>query len=321
MRRRRFLALAGAGGALVARGAGAQQGAPLVGVLGIRMAGDDDSIVARTVVARLRELGFEDGRNVAFAIRLLDGRGGLAAAAAELARLRPAVMVVVEPAVVPAVAEAMPATAIVTLTGDPVSAGFAQSLARPGGMVTGVATIAADLGAKRLEILAEILPRPATVLILADAASPAGRTDIQAAAPALGLALRIAAIDGPDAIDRALGEVRASGVDGIGVLGSALFSVHRHRIIALAAAARLPTIFHWAEIAHDGSLLAYGPSQLGLLRELAGHVARILRGERPADIPIERPARIMLAVNLRVARELGLTIPPTLLARADEVIE
>jgi putative ABC transport system substrate-binding protein len=319
MRRRRFLVLAGASGALAVRRVSAQQAAaPLVGIL--RTAGSDDDLASRAIITRLGELGFEDGRNVAFAIRSIDSRRAGAAVAAEFARLRPAVMVVSDAAVVPALRGAMPATPVVTVASDLVAMGLAQSVARPGGLLTGVSLIFEDLSTKRLEFLAEALPRPTMVLILADPAFPAGTERVRAAAPALGLTLQVAEVSGLDEIERAI-ETRAASVSGIGVVGSPLFAVHHRRIIALAAAARLPVVFHWAEFGHDGALIAYGPSLIEISRLLAGQVERILRGERAADIPIERPTRITLVINLRVARELGLAIPPALLARADEVIE
>jgi len=321
MRRRAVIPLLGGAAVawqVAARRAGAQLAVPVVGIL--TPSDERSSPITPGMIARLAELGFEDGRNVALAIRS-GARQAVPAMAADLARLRPAVMVVIDPAVVPAVRDAMPATPIVSLTGDPVTAGFAQSLARPGGLITGVAVIGEDLGAKRLEILAEILPHPARVLFLRDPAAPISPAAIRAAAPALGITLRDAEVAGPEDIERVLGDARASGLGGIGVLNSPLFFVQRHRIIALAAAARLPTIFHWVEIAHDGALLAYGVSLAETSRLLAGQVARILGGERPADIPVEQPTRIALAVNLRVARALGLAIPPALLARADDVIE
>jgi putative ABC transport system substrate-binding protein len=271
------------------------------------------------MITRLGELGFEDGRNVVFAIRSIESRRAVTALVAEFARLRPAVMVVTDRSVVPALRAAMPATPVVTVAGDLVAAGLARSAAHPGGLVTGVALITEDLSAKRLEILAEILPRPATVLILVDTAV-SGMEGVRAAAPGLGITLQVAEVDGLDEIERAIA-ARAAGVSGIGVIGSPLFAAHHRRIIALAAAARLPVVFHWAEFGHEGALIAYGPSLIDISRLLAGQVARILRGERAADIPIERPTRITLVVNLRVARELGLAIPPALLARADEVIE
>jgi putative ABC transport system substrate-binding protein len=321
MKRRRFLALAGAVGVLAAGRTGAQPGAPLVGILLNGAVADFDDFVSRTIIARLRELGFEEGRNVAFAIRSPDARGLVPAVAAELARLQPAVIVVPDAAVVPAVRDAMPATPVVLVTGDLVALGFAQSVARPGGLITGVALISQDLNAKRLEILAAILPHPATVLILVDPRAPFGPASARAAAPALGLMLRVIEIAGPDEIERVLGEARAAGVSGVSVLPSAMFSAQRRRIIALATAARLPVVLYWAEDAHDGALVGYGPSRIEVFRLLAGQIARILRGESVANIPVEQPTRIALVVNLRVAGKLGLTIPPALLARADEVIE
>jgi putative ABC transport system substrate-binding protein len=167
--------------------------------------------------------------------------------AAEFARLRPAVMIVPDSAVVPVVRDAMPATPVVAVAGDLVAAGLAQSVARPGGLVTGVALITEDLSAKRLEILAEVLPRPATVLILADPATSSGPERVRAAAPALGLTLQVTEVGGLDEIERAI-EARAARVSGIGVLSSPLFAVHHRRIIALAAAARLPVVFHWGGV-------------------------------------------------------------------------
>jgi putative ABC transport system substrate-binding protein len=318
MRRRAVLPLL-AGFALARpTSVGAQQPPALVGILfGSGSAGP----VGGTIAARLRELGFEEGRNVAFATRSPESRLAVPAAIAALARLQPAVMVVTDPAHVSAVRDAMPTTPVVALSGDLVGAGFAQSVVRPGGLVTGVALIGEDLSAKRLEILAEVLSRPATVLILVDSQAPSRPTRVREAASALGLALRIAEVGTPEEMERALSEAGAAGVSGIGVLNSSMFSVHSGQIIAFALAAHLPVVLHWTEHAQGGALMAYGPSLTDVFRLVAGQVARILGGEAVAAIPVEQPTRISLVVNLRIARALGLTIPPALLARADEVIE
>ncbi len=320
MRRRRLLALVGSGAALAARRAAAQQAARLIGLL--RGAEPDNDFAVRTIAARLRELGFEDGRDVAFTIRAAEGRTQAAPAlAAELARLRPAVVVAFGDANTEAARMAMPETPIVSVSGDVVGAGFAQSVARPGGTVTGVSMIAEDLNAKRLEILAQLVPRGATVLILVDPAGASGLPGLRSAAQALDLAVTVAVTAGLEQIEGALEGARAAGASGIGVSHSVLFFAHRRRIVELAMALRLPAVLHWADIARDGAVAAYGPSLGEVFRQAGGLVARILRGERPAEIPIERPTRIVLAVNVRTARTIGLEMPPALLARADEVIE
>ncbi|MBM3523686.1 MAG: hypothetical protein FJX57_12070, partial [Alphaproteobacteria bacterium] len=212
-------------------------------------------------------------------------------------------------------------TPIVALAGDLVAMGAAESFARPGGNVTGVNFIGEELNAKRLEILAELLPRPARVLVLADTGSGSSVPEISATAAALGLTLSTVDVADLAGIELALTGARTRGFAGVNVLASPVLNAHRRRIIALVEAERLPAIHQWPETVTDGGLIAYGPSLIEMYRQVGSQVARILRGAKPAEIPIERPVRFDLAINQRAAAAIGLTIPPLLLARADEVIE
>jgi putative ABC transport system substrate-binding protein len=321
VRRRALIAGAGAGAAEFAAAAARAQGGgpPLVALLSMV---EDPERPLRVVRARLRELGLHENREVVFAGF---GAGGnperLAALAAELARRRPAVVLAAGLVTVRAARAAMPGVAIVALAGDLVGSGFAASLARPGGDVTGVNFIGGELNAKRLEILVEALPSRGRILVLAESETGATLPEIEATARALGVALEVLVSHDVVEIGRSVAGAPARGVAGINVLASPTLNARRPQIIEFAAAARLPAIFQWPEAARDGGLLAYGPSLDASYRQLAGIAARVLRGARPAEIPIEQPTLFELAVNLRTARALGLALPPQLVARADEVIE
>jgi putative tryptophan/tyrosine transport system substrate-binding protein len=305
--------LLAAGAACVAVPAAAQARPALVAIVSVSQ--DNGALVIRTMRARLREADLLEGRDVAFVATS-------PARAAELAAMGPALFVATGPEAIRAALGALPDTPVLALTGEMVASGFAQSLARPGGRVTGVSFISEDLNAKRLELLLELVQRPAEVMILADASVRAfGLREMEAAARTLAIRLRLAEVTGPESIDAALNGAHASGIRGVNVLASPMLNAHRRRIIALAQAERLPAIYQWHETAADGGLMAYGPSLRQLYRVLGTMAARMLRGTPAAEIPIERPTQIELAINLRTAEAIGVTIPASLLARADEVIE
>ena len=271
----------------------------------------------------LRERGLVEGRDFVIDIRYAAGRAqDLARLAAELAALDPVVFVAPGAPATDAALAATASTPIVSL-GDLVANGHAAQLGRPGGRVTGISFLPQPLNAKRLELLAEALPKGSAVLNLADPlATPAGYMQVvEDAGRSLGLVLHAAQATTPAQIDAAFDSARKLRVAGINVLNSPFLYGNRERLFELAANARLPAIYQWPEAAREGGLMGYGPSITAMNRQLAGYAARILNGARPAELPIEQPTRFELVINLKTARALGMTIPQGLLLRADEVIE
>jgi ABC-type uncharacterized transport system substrate-binding protein len=207
---------------------------------------------------------------------------------------------------------------------DPVSAGFVDSLAHPGGSATGFIAYEYVISAKWLELLKDIAPHLKRVAVLRDAdiASGIGQLAvIQAAAPSFGVEVRPVGVRDADEIERAVTAFARSSNGGLIVTASTLAGVHRKLIIALAARLRLPAVYGQRYHATSGGLISYGQDTIAPFRQAAGYVDRILKGEKPADLPVQAPTRYELVINLKTAKALGLTVPPTLLARADEVIE
>jgi putative ABC transport system substrate-binding protein len=277
----------------------------------------------------LRALGWAEGRNLAMEWRWMAGNVDQARGfAAELVRLTPDVIVAVSPPAVRAVQQATSTIPVVMLAvADPVGMGFVASLARPGGNVTGVSSsVPEGFVGKQLELVKEALPKASRVGLLLNAANPlnyaaAFSGQLAAAAQALKLELTRLEIRAADDIERAIGTASRERVDAVFVVGDVLTFQHRKRIHDLAAAARLPTFVPTPEYLEGQGLLAYGPSLRDATRLAAVYVDKILRGARPADLPVEQPREYRLVVNLRAARALGLTMPPALLGRADQVIE
>jgi putative ABC transport system substrate-binding protein len=302
-----------------------QTGKPLrrVGVLRI---GDATGSVTASPGLRegLTQLGLVEGRDIVLDTRVADGRTeGLAQLAAELGTLRPAVIVAYGPQATRAALVADPDIPVVAIIGDAVAFGFAATLTRPGGRVTGVSFLGTPLAAKRLELLAELLPKGGAVLNLGDSGTRTAPLDeaLAAAARSLGLVLHTVWAGTPQEIDAAFAAARRLRAAGINVLGSPFLNSQRARIIDLAAKAQLPAIYQWPGSAREGGLMAYGPSLSAMDQQLASYVARILRGAKAGDLPIEQPTRFELVINQKVAKALGITIPPSLLLRADEVIQ
>jgi putative ABC transport system substrate-binding protein len=207
---------------------------------------------------------------------------------------------------------------------DPVGAGFVDSLARPGGNATGFTSFEYGLSAKWLELLKEIAPSLTRAGVLRDptlAAGPAQFAAIQSMAPSLGVEVSPINVREVAEIERAVATFARSANSGLIVTGSALVAVHRHRIITVAARHKLPAVYPERSYTHDGGLISYGPDFLDQYRHAAGYVDRILKGEKPADLPVQTPTKYQLVINLKTAKALGLEVPPALLARADEVIE
>ncbi len=269
----------------------------------------------------LREQGQVEGDDMVLDIRHAGGHAQtLAQLAAELAALQPTVIVATGTAATNAALAASSEVPVVSL-GDLVAAGHATQLGRPGGRVTGVSFLPAPLNAKRLELLATLLPKGSAVLNLGDPDSVVGMRSVEAAGRLLGLMVHAAYARTPEQIDTAFADARRLRVAGVNVLNSPVLSAHHRRIIELAATAKLPAVYQWPEAASDGGLMGYGPSLTAMWRQLAGYASRILSGAKPGDLPVAQPTRFELVINLKTAKALGLTVPSSLLLRADKVIE
>src|SRR5262249_4436792 len=322
MRRRDFISLVGGSAVAWPIAARAQQqtvgflGASTPAILGLWVA---------AFVQRLRELGWIDGRNVAIEYRWAEGRSSRATEiAAEFVRLKVDVIVTHSAELVIAAKQATSVIPIVFgVAGDPVGTGLVASLARPGGNVTGLSVQFTDLAGKRFELLREIVPGLRRLAIMANACASRPVLEMreaQAAARALGLEVAISEIRRAEDIVPVF-EALKGRAEALYVASDPLLYANRVRINTLALGARLPTMHGAREYVEAGGLMSYGANFPDLFRRAGDYVDKILRGAKPADLPVEQPTKFDLVVNLITARVLGLTMPPTVLARADEVIE
>jgi putative ABC transport system substrate-binding protein len=270
----------------------------------------------------LRELGYVEGRNLVIEGRYygdrLDQVPGLAA---ELVRLRVDVIVAAAP---PAPEAARRATSTIPIVlanhTDPVGSGLAASLAKPGGNVTGLSLLAPELRVKQLQLLKEILPELRRVALLRIPTLPVDLKELEVQARSLGVQVFAVDAHGPADIAGAVAAAARERVGALMVLGGSMFFAHRETLVAEAARNRLPTVYLLREFVEAGGLLAYGVDLRENFRRAAGYVDRILRGARPGDLPIEQPSKFELAVNLKAASAIGVTVPPGVLARADLII-
>jgi putative tryptophan/tyrosine transport system substrate-binding protein len=274
----------------------------------------------------LQQLGWTDGRNVRIDTRWAVGDADRGRKyAAELVALAPDVILAAGTAAVGPLLQATRTVPIVfVIVLDPVGAGFVDSLARPGGNATGFINFEYSIGAKWLELLKEIAPGVTRAAVLRDPAITAGIGQfgaIQSVAPSLGVEVSPVNVRDAGEIERAVAAFARSSNGGLIVTGSALAVVHRDLIITLAARHKLPAVYFLRTFVADGGLISYGPDYLDQFRRAASYVDRILKGEKPADLPVQAPNKYELVINLKTAKVLGLTVPPTLLTRADEVIE
>jgi putative tryptophan/tyrosine transport system substrate-binding protein len=323
IRRRQFIVTLGSAAAWPLA-AGAQQAAmPGVGFLVAGTPLSHGQWVA-AFVQRLRELGWIEGRTIAIEYRWGEGRNErFAEIAAEFVRRKVDVIVTSATAAVAAAKQATSVIPIVFVAGDPVGTGLVASLARPGGNVTGLSIQQTDVAAKRLELLREVVPGLRRLAILANVGGPAVVLDmreVQATARTLGLEVITSEIQRGEDIVPAF-EALNGRADALYVCIDPLVNTHRIRINTLALAARLPTSHYNREAVETGGLMSYGANYVDLFRRAADLVDKILRGAKPADIPVEQPRKFDLVINLTTAKALGLDVPPALLARADEVIE
>jgi putative ABC transport system substrate-binding protein len=296
---------------------------PTIGFLAANPSIESQRVAA--FVQRLRELGWIDGRNLAIEYRWAAGRNELyAESAGEFVRLKVDVIVTIA---TPPTLAAKQATAVIPIVfaaaSDPVGTGLVASLSRPGGNVTGLANQISDTGGKKLELLREIVPGLRRLAIMANVGNPASVLDMgeaQATARTLGLEVTTSEIRRAEDISPAFDALKGR-ADAVYVCVDPLVNTHRIRVNTLALAARLPTMHGLREFVEAGGLMSYGPNLPDLLRRAADYVDKILRGAKPGDIPVEQPTKFDLIINLTTAKALGLEIPPTLFARADEVIE
>ena len=270
----------------------------------------------------MKAIGWEEGRNIRFLFVWAEGRNERAPAlAGELVAKNVDLIITFGDPAIRAAQRATQTIPIVGMTDDMIGSGLVVSMARPGGNTTGVSILTLELDVKRLEILHEFLPQARRIAVLADPSTISTRAQLTSAARDLALELVRFEAQSPDEIGNALDAVASAKVDAVNVLASPILNAAHRLIIERMHNARLPTIYQFPESAEDGGLLAYGPRVLESYRRIVYFVDRILKGAKPADLPIEQPTKFELVVNLKTASALSLTIPPALLARADEVIE
>jgi putative ABC transport system substrate-binding protein len=327
MKRREFITLLGGAAAVWPLAARAQQAERMrrVGVL-VNIAETDRQAPARLAAIRngLRERGWSD--NIQLDVRFSAGdHDRLRVHAAELLTLKPDVIFAGNTSALAAIhRETRSVPVVFAQVEDPVANGFVASLARPGGNMTGFASFEDAMPAKWLEVLKDLAPGVARVGFIYDPTNPAGTRGLRtttAAARALGVEVSGAAVDNPAAVDKAIDSLAASRGAGLIVLGDATTATHRNRIVAAAVRHRLPAVYPNRYFVASGGLVSYGIDTIDLYRRAMSYVDRILKGEKPADLPVQQPTRFELVINLKAAKAIGLDVPPMLLARADEVIE
>jgi putative ABC transport system substrate-binding protein len=329
MERREFITLLGGAAAVWPLVARAQQGERMrrIGVL-MTLVADDPEAQARVgaLLQGLQQSGWAIGRNLRIDIRWAGGNAvDIRRNAVELAAYTPDVIVANGAAAAGPLLQVTREVPIVfVIVPDPVGAGFVDSLGRPGGNATGFMLFEYSIGAKWLELLREIAPNVTRVAVLRDPALTSGTGQfgaIQTAAPSAGLEVSPINMRDPGEIERGVAAFARSPNGGLILTGSALAVVHRDLIVTLAARHKLPAVYLGRHFVAGGGLLSYGPDFVDQYRRAAGYVDRILKGEKPADLPVQAPTKYELVINLKTAKALGLDVPPTLLARADDVIE
>ena len=328
MKRREFIAAVGAGLLAAPLVAGAQQAGRVhrIGYLTGGLSTDRPHLI-EAFRQGLRELGWVEGQNIVIEYRYAEGRfDRLPDLAAELVRLKVDIIVAVA---TPASAAAKNATGTIPIVGislgDPVGTGLIASLARPGGNITGVSySVGVETIGKGLELLNEIVPNVRWVAILSNPGNPLHAPavrDLKVAARSLGEQLQLLDARGPTEFDGAFAAMAKERVGGLFVVADTMFNLHRARLVELAAKSRLPAAYGTRDAVESGGLMSYGPSLPDLFERGATYVDKILKGAKPADLPVEQPTKFELVINLKTAKALGLTIPPSLLARVDEIVE
>jgi len=317
--------LMGSLGLLAAPLAGEAQPSGKVPRIGVMYAGSAPNPYADALRRGLAELGWVEGQNLIIEDRYAEGRPErYPALIAELIHLNVNVLVAGGGTAGAQAAKRATGTIpiVMPVMGDPVAAGLVASLARPGGNVTGLSMLNTEISAKRVELLREVLPNVERVAVLRDPAAPPADVDAtQAAARALGLRLQLLSASRPEEFDGAFQAARKSRAEALIVLASGFFNTQRRRLVDLAAQNRLIAVWEHRDFANAGGLMSYGPNLVDMNRRAAKYIDKILKGAKPADLPVEQPTVFELVINLRTAKTLRLTIPPAVLARADEVIQ
>ena len=327
MRRREFITLLGGAAAAWPVAARAQQPKmPVIGFMSGRSPAESEYLV-KAFRTGLNELGYVEGRNVSVEYRWADGHyDRLPALAAELVGRRVAAIAATGGSVSGLAAKAATATTPIVFSsgGDAVKLGLVASLNRPGGNVTGVNLIFGALGAKRLELLRDLIPQATTIAMLVNLNYPSASTEVQeteAGARSLGLQLHVFNATVESEFERAFAAITAQRVAGLLVGDDPFLQSRRDKLVQLAANHAIPAIYFSRDFSDAGGLMSYGPSIIDAYRLVGFYIGRVLNGERPADLPVIQPTKFDLVINLKTAKALQLTVSPTLLARADEVIE
>jgi putative tryptophan/tyrosine transport system substrate-binding protein len=322
IRRRDFIRLLGGAATGWPLAAWGQQ-QPVVGFLNNRSLETSRHLIA-AFNRGLSEGGFIEGRNVTVEYRYSDGhRDLLPALATDLVERRVTVIAAGPGADLAAKAATTTIPIVFMSGGDPVTLGLVASLNRPGGNLTGVTMLAGELEAKRIELLHELAPQASIIALLVDPNAPIATyqvQEVQAAGHAIGKAIRIVHAGNERDFDAAFAAIKEE-AGALMVAASSYFNVHRHRLVALASRHRIPAIYEIREMTEAGGLMSYSPSLTEAYRQVGVYVGRILKGEKPANLPVVLPAKFELVINLSTAKALGIEVPATLLARADEVIE
>ena len=329
MDRRTFLACPGGLLLVTPVDAASQQAAvvPRVGYLALHLSGAPQ--LTDAFRQGLRDLGYVEGRNVAIEYRDAEGKSErLPALAAELVHLKVSVLVTVGALPALAAKQVTQSLPIVFIgAADPVTSGIVSSLARPGGNVTGLSLLLPELVGKRLELFKQAVPGISRIAVLWQPGGSGKRTErellreAETAARPLSLQLQFVEARSPTDIDKAFSEMTRMRAEALTVLSTPMFGAEQRRLVDMAAKHRLPTVFQFRQYVEAGGLMSYGPDLADLYRRAATYVDRILKGAKPTDLPVEQPIKFELVINMKTARALGLTIPKSLLARADEVIE
>jgi putative ABC transport system substrate-binding protein len=322
LKRREFITLLGGGAVAWPLTVRAQQ--PHVPVVGVLRPNRQDVLetFAEPFRRYMKAIGWEEGRNIRFLFAWMGGRNERATElAGELVAQKVDLIITFGDPAIRATQRATQAIPIVGMTDDMIGSGLAASLARPGGNTTGVSILASELDVKRLEILHEFVPQARRIAVLVDTTTISTRAQLASAARKLGVELVPFEAQSPDEISRMLDAIATAKVAAVNVLASPLLNLARLQIIERMRFYRLPAIYQWPESGEDGALLAYGPRQVLCYRHVVSLVDKVLRGAKPADLPIEQPSKFELVVNLKTASALDMTISPALLLRADEVIE
>ena len=292
--------------------------------IGVLRADSPPNLSAETFQQAMRDLGYVEGKNIVIEYRYAEGKvARLSNLAEELVRLNVDVIWALGPAVSHAKNATKTIPIVITHISDPVGSGLVASLARPGGNITGLSGIGPELGGKRLELLKEVIPKLSRVAFFGNSTAPAQAQlrEIELAAGELGVKVQYLDVPSPKEIEPALLAASKGRAQAVLITRNPVTAIHYARLAELAVKNRLPTMYADREFVEAGGLMSYGPDYIFLYRRVAVYVDKILKGTKPADLPVEQPMKFEFVINLKAAKQIGLTIPPNVLARADKVLK